>query len=382
MAEDDALVTQITSFSMVIRLGALVLVLLVPISSSLTAIGMVAVLFVLLTSTYGLLRSEQLSHAVTAHPLLVVVDVLAATAVGFSLGTDSPILFFTLSTALLVGLLLEPHFAVPVVITLMASHVLAAQRGDLELTLATVLVLPAMYVVLCALGLLVRRLHTRTLDEQARVRQLVHETATERERARLARDMHDSVAKSLHGIGLAAAALPAWIRKDVDAAAQKARELQSAAETAAAEARAMLTGLRRDQDDRPLAEILRSLAEDVTTRSGIPVEVHLRGIGDCDHEVKHELVQMTGEALENVARHSHATAASLTCRATERHIDLDIVDDGVGFDADACPDGHYGLVGLSERAGLVGGTVRIDSTPGHGTTVRLRVPRIHQGATV
>ncbi|MGH9410378.1 MAG: sensor histidine kinase, partial [Vicinamibacterales bacterium] len=79
------------------------------------------------------------------------------------------------------------------------------------------------------------------------------------------------------------------------------------------------------------------------------------------------------EALNNVAKHAHAERVDVLL---ERHGDgvvLIIEDDGVGFDPAAVRDGSFGLVGIRERAALVRGTIDIESTPGQGTTILLRV---------
>ena len=141
------------------------------------------------------------------------------------------------------------------------------------------------------------------------------DAARERERARLAREMHDSVAKSLHGIGLAAASLPAWAEKDDGSLSSKARELQLAAEAASQDARAILVDLRAETDDRTLAQQLRTLTDDLAA-GGLQAELGVEGIGDCDHSVKRELVAIAAEAVENVRRHSRAGRIEVTCIGT------------------------------------------------------------------
>ncbi len=90
--------------------------------------------------------------------------------------------------------------------------------------------------------------------------------------------------------------------------------------------------------------------------------------------VEAELVRIAQEALANVRQHAHATAVEITLRATEREAVLAIADDGEGFDARRQADGRHGIVGMRERAKLLGGRLRVASQPGRGTKVTARVP--------
>lgn len=378
---DEKLVTEITKFAFLIRLASLLMIFAAPAAESISPASSLAALFVLGTSAYGLYRHAHLVRRVVSHPILVMFDVAVATVVTFAIGPHSPILFYTLSTALLVGLLLPKHFAAPVIVALVASYLLAIQRTDATPDFTIALVLPVMYVVLCVLGNLTRTLHEGALRDQDRVQQLATTAATERERARLARDMHDSVAKSLHGIGLAAAALPAWVARDSSIATEKAVELQHAAEDAAREARTVLQNLRTFEQDRPLTELLREEAETANRRSRTRTTFSVSGIADCDFAIRRELTGIAAEALENVARHSGAETAHIDCVGIDSHIILSIRDDGNGFDASSEFDGHYGLVGMAERAELIGGRLEVESSPGAGTVIRAFVPRLQSGGT-
>jgi NarL family two-component system sensor histidine kinase YdfH len=81
------------------------------------------------------------------------------------------------------------------------------------------------------------------------------------------------------------------------------------------------------------------------------------------------------ETLENVARHAEATTVWLRLHLADRCLLIEVEDDGVGFDAEAAVrPGHYGIIGLKERARLTGGRFSIESAPGDGTNVQLRLP--------
>ncbi|MDX3053480.1 histidine kinase, partial [Streptomyces scabiei] len=142
--------------------------------------------------------------------------------------------------------------------------------------------------------------------------------AVESERARLARELHDSVAKTLHGLALAADALAASADLRTELAARTA---------------------------------------DFASRTGLPARlVHTGGTPPpLPPETTHHLLAITSEALENIHRHATATAAEVSLRVTPDTLHLTIVDDGVGLPPaltleEAQESGHFGLLGMAERA--------------------------------
>jgi signal transduction histidine kinase len=303
-----------------------------------------------------------------------VLDVLAATLVAALLGSQSPIMLYSLSTAVLIGILLRPPLAAIVLAILVFSYILVTISQDATLSPMSALMIPVTYATVGALGSLTRTLHESAMHDQAVARRLSEDAARERERARLAREMHDSVAKSLHGIGLAAASLPAWADKDDGSLSTKARELQAAAESASQDARSILVDLRSDTDDRTLAQQLRTLTDDLVA-GGLQAELIVEGVGDCDHAVKRELVAIAAEAVENIRRHSQARRVDVSCIGTADTITLDVRDDGVGFDVAHTPRGHFGVVGMRERAEAIAAVLELSSAPGNGTSLLVTAPR-------
>jgi signal transduction histidine kinase len=376
---DRTLVDQVVKFAFLIRLASLFLVVAMPSDVVRSGFGLAAILFITLTSATGLYLTSAFTTRVAAHPIILVIDVLVASAILAAVGTQSPLVIYTLSTAVLIGILLTPRIAVLVMSILISSYVLVAiienADGNVDGRGATsALLLPITYATVAALGSIMRSLHDAAMVEQAKARRYSADAARERERARLARDMHDSVAKSLHGIGLAAAALPRWADHGTDEVASKAIELQAAAETASQEARDILIELRADTNDRTLAEQLRHLTEDLRS-GGVDAELAVDGIGDCDHLIKSELISIADEAVENVRRHSRASRVSVRCTGSADAIELQITDDGVGFEPEHTPRGHFGLVGMRERADSIGATLNLTTRSGAGTTITVHAPR-------
>ncbi|GAB6165790.1 hypothetical protein JCM19992_17900 [Thermostilla marina] len=94
-----------------------------------------------------------------------------------------------------------------------------------------------------------------------------------------------------------------------------------------------------------------------------------------DRVVDRIVLRLVQEGLANVRKHSRAESASVVVMDDERSVEVRIVDDGVGFEADRVDSDHFGLRGMRVRAGMLEGSLEIDSAPGEGTTVRIRLPR-------
>lgn len=120
-----------------------------------------------------------------------------------------------------------------------------------------------------------------------------------------------------------------------------------------------------------LPDLLKQLAEAVTGRARIPVEVLVRGdVHDLPAAVTVALYRIAQEALNNVAKHSAASRAVVQLEHDSRTVTLVIADDGRGFDPGAGGTGRLGLGIMQERADIIGASLEVVSRPGGGTTVR------------
>ena len=201
-------------------------------------------------------------------------------------------------------------------------------------------------------------------------------SAAASERARLARELHDSVAKTLRGVSLAALALPPLLRRQPALAENLAETVAAGANAAARQARELLEEMRFD--GRNLGAGVRAVCHDWSASTGIVV----RAMADDTEPppaVAYEIMRILREALTNIARHSRAGSVAVHLGSQPDGLVLEIADDGVGF---AVPEdfsglqsaGHFGLVGMDERARTVGGELRIEATPGAGTRITVQVP--------
>jgi signal transduction histidine kinase len=120
---------------------------------------------------------------------------------------------------------------------------------------------------------------------------------------------------------------------------------------------------------------MRQIVDSVTDRSGLRIALDMPGEFDgLPPEVEQGIYRITEEALNNTARHANAQCVMVSLLREPDRLRLTITDDGFGFDPAAVSlDGHYGLVGMRERALLSNGHLDITSTPATGTTVRLTV---------
>jgi signal transduction histidine kinase len=222
----------------------------------------------------------------------------------------------------------------------------------------------------------------RLFDDQA-----AHETARRRaevaavaaeERTRLAREMHDTLAKTLLGISFAAASLPTWVREQPARAVEVARNIAAGVEIASRESRVLISGLRDDTVTRPLPAAIQEAVVAWGAEHGVTVGCDIDAAADLPLRHRYEALAIFNEVLANVERHAAAGSVHVRLAAEPPEVVLSVRDDGRGFRAAEIKDlidaGHYGLAGLHERAERIGGTVSVSSAPGAGTTVIARLP--------
>ena len=239
--------------------------------------------------------------------------------------------------------------------------------------------LPSLYPIVAVAGAGARRLLDRQAEAEQTLADQERTMAVQAERERLARDMHDSLAKTVHGIGFAALALSRRIEVDPPGAVEDARKLAADARTAAQEARELLSGLRgRDDAELPLPTAIRSEAARWGERTGTRVGGSLDDVGPLPSLALRELRWILKEALANVERYAHASRVDVHLRRLGARVVLTVADDGVGFevpdDLDQLAGGSFGLRGMRERAKLAGGDLSVESEPGDGTVISVWVP--------
>ena len=208
--------------------------------------------------------------------------------------------------------------------------------------------------------------------------------AAEEERRRIARELHDDTAQRLAAILLRLRLLSAErMGPDRDRLLEEVRaELREAAEAV----RRIARGLRPPAlEDAGVATAIRAHVRTRFSGGGPRVELDLGPVDDVlDEEAKLVLYRIVQEALSNVVRHAEASRVTIQVDVYGDHVRAVVEDDGRGFDPRKPPrdDGRgLGLLGMRERATLVGGHVEVESEPGAGTRIRLQIPLYEGGAT-
>ena len=196
------------------------------------------------------------------------------------------------------------------------------------------------------------------------------------ERARIAREMDDTVSKSLLGISMVAASLAtAPQAADRQAVEQQLRELTRLARRAVADARCVIHGLREE----PLRDEVRSVATAWGILAGIHVSLELAPGEEVSADVRGEIVAILREALRNVEQHARASQVRVVLRRTRGLVVLTVADDGTGHRppadlAELRAAGRCGLAGITERARRLGGRLIVESRPGGGTRLQAEIP--------
>lgn len=201
--------------------------------------------------------------------------------------------------------------------------------------------------------------------------------ATSRERVRVARDLHDTLAHSLSGLIVQLETVEGYWDVDGNLARDYLGQAQQTARSGLRETRRALKALRASPlEDVGLLLALHELAESAAEKTGAELSLALPAhLPYLPTQTEQCIYRVAQEATNNVVHHAGGQRLELQLIANNRHIKLIVCDDGTGFELDdKLAPGHYGLAGMQERALLAGGTLEIETGIGQGTTIRLGLP--------
>ncbi|HYM92154.1 MAG TPA: histidine kinase, partial [bacterium] len=228
------------------------------------------------------------------------------------------------------------------------------------------------------------KLYEEVRDRGALRRQLLERivTAQEEERHRIARELHDEIGQALTALVMQLGAITAAPPLDAAALRNRLAGIREMTSQTIGEVRRLMLNLRPAVlDDLGLVPAIRWYAEAYLRPAGVEARVSVVGLEEHQRLPGHlELVafRLTQEALTNVLRHARATHVTITLERKNGTLALSISDNGCGFDVEKrrMPGqrGGWGLVGMRERAALLGGSVAVTSHPGHGTHVTVMIP--------
>jgi signal transduction histidine kinase len=204
--------------------------------------------------------------------------------------------------------------------------------------------------------------------------------AQEAERQRIARELHDATGQSLTAIGLGlSSVLSSFQRREAEQVEQRVHELLDLNSKTLDELRHLIADLRPSHlDDLGLPSTLRWYARDVQQR--VPFAIHVELQGDerpLASAVNTALFRVAQEALTNIIKYAQARTAWIRLRYTAEEVKLQVEDDGIGFDTSTellSRRSSWGLLGMQERAELLGGRFELSSNPGRGTCVEVIIP--------
>jgi signal transduction histidine kinase len=204
------------------------------------------------------------------------------------------------------------------------------------------------------------------------------------ERTRLAQELHDTLEQTITGIALQLDRVASHYGKNSDTASHHLKLARSLTRQGQTEVRHSVWGLRsRAAEEFNLVNALSVAGQQIANQAGMQIQLETSGeIQSLPETFEENLLRIGQEAVTNAVKHSGAGTVKIELQFTPQRVVLQIQDDGKGFDPDHCigPDeGHFGLLGIRERAERMGGAADINSTPGAGTRIRVDVPLNQNG---
>jgi signal transduction histidine kinase len=305
---------------------------------------------------------------------LVLLALLAARHVVFSI----------VALPLLMHYFISLPFAVAVVAVL--PLVYAAESAHRRAVLAdpraypwaaTLVLVAAVILVGFALRAMARQREERA-QLQASLASAERRAGALRERQRLAREIHDTLAQEFAGIIIHFERAEQADSLATSPAKPHLEQARAMAREGLEDARRMLGALRPEiLEQRALPEALERVCQEWSRRSGIEASLSITGSAFPLHpDIEVAVLRGTQEALANAARHSEARTVAVTLSYMDDLVVLDVQDDGKGFLASAVEGKGYGLEGMRERIKRLRGSLSIESAPGEGTTVSLSLPAV------
>jgi len=205
--------------------------------------------------------------------------------------------------------------------------------------------------------------------------------AASNERRRISQELHDGVAQELTGVVLALEGCQRALDRDPGALGPQLAKAARDARATLSDVRQYMAALRQTEESGGLnlPVTVARLADDLRRQSGVAVDFEETGAErQLEPFVERAVIRIIGEGLRNVGQHSGASNAKVILRYDDEQVVATIEDDGKGFESNELPTaeerGHYGIVGMRERAEGVGGQLVVRSEPGRGTIVRATIP--------
>lgn len=193
--------------------------------------------------------------------------------------------------------------------------------------------------------------------------------AISEERLRVARELHDGIGPELAALGLALD-IAAMQDKAGSTPDTEIRDMRSTVTRLVKEVRSTVADLR-SEDDRPLSSALQDLSEELPELAN-RLSVDITEAGEARPFVATELNAIVTEAIRNAVEHARASQIKVTGFIARSHGNVTVADNGIGFDPEELPAGHFGVIGMRERAATIAGALSVESARGRGTEITIR----------
>jgi signal transduction histidine kinase len=211
--------------------------------------------------------------------------------------------------------------------------------------------------------------------QNARLYEQAQAVAALEERNRLARELHDSVSQALYGIALGARTARTLLDHDPSRLSEPLDYVLTLAEAGLTEMRALIFDLRPESlENEGLITALGKQIAVLEGRHGISVQTEFCEEPVLSLDVKEMLYRIAREALHNTVKHARASKVTIRLINESGRLTLEVADNGLGFDHNGSFPGHLGLYSMRERAARLHAAITIDSAPGMGTRIAVRIP--------
>ena len=212
------------------------------------------------------------------------------------------------------------------------------------------------------------------LENQIKAAEKEKASVLEEERARIARDLHDGMAQTLYFLALKTDMLRQKLRDDGEAA-QELREIGRSLRQIIQGIRRTIFALRalewsKDGFSPALIHFVDDFAEQIGWQSAVQLDQNM----EIPHRLEPTIFRLVQESLNNAAKHAQATEISVSLKAQGDRLQLKVQDNGLGFDPNGIKRRGFGLSQMADRVSATGGTFKIDSQPGNGTTIISLLP--------
>ncbi|REE87516.1 two-component system, NarL family, sensor histidine kinase LiaS [Paenibacillus taihuensis] len=195
------------------------------------------------------------------------------------------------------------------------------------------------------------------------------------ERQRLARELHDAVSQQLFAISMTATAVSRTMEKDWERAKRQVQLIEEMASVAQSEMRALLLHLRPVHlDGKNLGMALRGLVDELKQKVPMIITLEADPTIKLATEAEDHLFRIAQEALSNSLRHSKAEHLNIFLQQAGAHVRLTLQDDGLGFNLEEKKQTSYGLLTMEERVNVLGGSMKLITSPGNGVLIDIWVP--------